>query len=131
MLTSISSQPKTYLVQERLRVETIPVNPVHWIRRIFSIQDEDLKAKCGLDGYFFIRFIRAMIIIFLPLMALLVTILLPGTRCSALTPALRWISRRKETDSYSLQSIIMAVERATLSRLVIGSRRSMSEALTL
>ena len=41
------------------------------------IDGEDLKIKCGLDGYFFIRFIRAMIIIFVPLMALVVTILLP------------------------------------------------------
>lgn len=33
--------------------------------------------KCGLDGYFFIRFLRAVIIIFVPLMAILVTVLLP------------------------------------------------------
>ena len=53
------------------------MNPIKWLRRIFSIQDEELKAKCGLDGYFFIRLIRAMIIIFVPLMAIIVTILLP------------------------------------------------------
>lgn len=34
-------------------------------------------VKCGLDGYFFIRFLRAIIIIFVPLMAILVTVLLP------------------------------------------------------
>ena len=33
--------------------------------------------KCGLDGYFFIRLLRALIIIFAPLMAIVVTILLP------------------------------------------------------
>ena len=33
--------------------------------------------KCGLDGYFFIRFLRAIIVIFLPLMVVLVTVLLP------------------------------------------------------
>lgn len=33
--------------------------------------------KCGLDGYFFIRLIRALIIIFMPLMILIVTVLLP------------------------------------------------------
>ena len=33
--------------------------------------------KCGLDGYFFIRLIRAMIIIFVPLMVIIVTVLLP------------------------------------------------------
>ena len=41
------------------------------------MQDEELKAKCGLDGYFFIRLLRAMIIIFVPLMILIVPILLP------------------------------------------------------
>ena len=71
------SQPKTYLVQDRLRVEAVPANPIKWIRRIFSIEDEDLKVKCGLDGYFFIRLLRAMIVIFVPLMVIIVTILLP------------------------------------------------------
>ena len=71
------SQPKTYLVQDRLRVEAVPSNPIKWIRRIFNIEDEELKAKCGLDGYFFIRLLRAMIIIFVPLMVIIVTILLP------------------------------------------------------
>ncbi|GAB7357634.1 hypothetical protein MBLNU459_g0132t2 [Dothideomycetes sp. NU459] len=70
-------QPKTYLVQDRLRVEPIPANPIKWIQRIFSIKDEELKAKCGLDGYFFIRLLRAMIIIFVPMMVIIVTVLLP------------------------------------------------------
>ena len=58
-------------------MEAVPANPFKWIRRIFSINDEELKAKCGLDGYFFIRLLRAMIIIFVPLMIIIVTILLP------------------------------------------------------
>lgn len=33
--------------------------------------------KCGLDGYFFIRFLRAILVIFVPLTAILVTVLLP------------------------------------------------------
>ena len=70
-------QPKTYLVQERLRVEAVPANPFKWLYRIFTITSQDLKLKCGLDGYFFIRFIRAMLIVFLPLMAVIVTVLLP------------------------------------------------------
>jgi hypothetical protein len=55
----------------------IQVNPIRWMRRIFAIQGDELKLKCGLDGYFAIRFIRAMIFIFVPLMAVIVTILLP------------------------------------------------------
>ncbi|KAL8847573.1 MAG: hypothetical protein Q9221_007393 [Calogaya cf. arnoldii] len=70
-------QPKTYLVQDRLRVDAVPVNPIKWIRRIFSIRDDELKTKCGLDGYFFIRFLRAILLIFFPLMVVVVTVLLP------------------------------------------------------
>ena len=58
-------------------METVPANPVKWVRRILSISDEELKAKCGLDGYFFIRLLRAMILIFIPLMVIIVTVLLP------------------------------------------------------
>lgn len=64
-------------MQDRLRVEAIPRGLLKWIRRILTIKDEELKAKCGLDGYFFIRLIRAMIIIFVPLMVIIVTVLLP------------------------------------------------------
>ncbi|KAL8687529.1 MAG: hypothetical protein Q9218_006325 [Villophora microphyllina] len=74
---ALKGQPKTYLVQDRLRVEAVPANPIKWLRRIFSIRDDELMLKCGLDGYFFIRLLRALIIIFVPLMAVLVPVLLP------------------------------------------------------
>ena len=74
---TIHSQPKTYLVQDRLRVEAVPANVFTWLKRIINIEDEELKTKCGLDGYFFIRMMRAMMVIFVPLMAIIVTILLP------------------------------------------------------
>ena len=64
-------------MQERLRVEAIPANPIKWISRIFAIEDSELKHKCGLDGYFFIRMIRALLVIFVPLMVIIMTILLP------------------------------------------------------
>ncbi|KAL9014700.1 MAG: hypothetical protein Q9173_000649 [Seirophora scorigena] len=70
-------QPKTYLVQDRLRVDAVPADPIRWLRRIFTIRDDELILKCGLDGYFFIRFLRAILVIFLPLMVILVTVLLP------------------------------------------------------
>ncbi|KAG8526403.1 uncharacterized protein KY384_000059 [Bacidia gigantensis] len=70
-------QPKTYLVQHRLRVESVPGNPLKWLRRIWSLEDEELAAKCGLDGYFFIRLLRALLIIFVPLMCIVITALLP------------------------------------------------------
>lgn len=64
-------------MQDRLRVEAIPGGLLTWFRRILTIKDDELKAKCGLDGYFFIRLMRAMIIIFVPLMILIVPLLLP------------------------------------------------------
>lgn len=53
------------------------MNPLKWLQRIFTIDGEELKAKCGLDGYFFLRFLRAIAFIFLPLMVLILPILLP------------------------------------------------------
>lgn len=70
-------QPKTYLVPERLRVEAIPVSPLGWIRRVLTIKGEEFQLKCGLDGYFAIRFLRAMIVIFVPMMFLCIVVLLP------------------------------------------------------
>lgn len=58
-------------------MEAIPANPVLWLRKIIAISGKELVQKCGLDGYLFIRFIRAMLIIFVPLMAIVVTVLLP------------------------------------------------------
>lgn len=58
-------------------MEAVPADPFRWIRRIFSIRDDELMLKCGLDGYFFIRFLRAIIVIFVPLMVVLVPVLLP------------------------------------------------------
>ena len=57
-------------------MEAIPANPIKWVKRIYSIEDEELKIKCGLDGYFFIRLLRAMILVFLPLMIVITPILL-------------------------------------------------------
>ena len=58
-------------------MEPVPKNPFRWIRKIFTINGEELKLKCGLDGYFLIRLLRAMIFVFAPLMAVIVTVLLP------------------------------------------------------
>ena len=55
----------------------MPANLFKWVRRLVNIGDEELKAKCGLDGYFFIRLLRAMVLIFVPLMVVIVTVLLP------------------------------------------------------
>ena len=64
-------------MQRRLRVEAVPASPIRWLRRIWSINDEELTSKCGLDGYFFIRLLRAMILIFVPSMCIIVPTLLP------------------------------------------------------
>ena len=55
----------------------MPNGLLGWLRRIWNLEDRELQTKCGLDGYFFIRLLRAMLIIFLPATCIIVPTLLP------------------------------------------------------
>lgn len=86
-------------------MESIPVSPIKWIFRIFTIKDEDIKAKCGLDGYFFIRFIRTMLTIFIPLMFFLVTILLPVNYNGGKNNNAFYIKGHKKPQTYNIKGL--------------------------
>lgn len=65
-----------YLVQRRLRVELVFADPLKWLRRVWSLNNKELVAKCGFNGYFFICLFRAMVIIFVLAMCIIVPTLL-------------------------------------------------------
>ena len=44
---------------------------------IFTYKDKEIINKCGLDAYFFLRYLQTQLIIFVPLACLLLPILLP------------------------------------------------------
>jgi calcium permeable stress-gated cation channel len=48
-----------------------------WIQTIFSYRDKEVMSKCGLDAYFFLRYLQTLLIIFVPLAFVLLPVLLP------------------------------------------------------
>ncbi|CAK3979552.1 hypothetical protein DOTSEDRAFT_69155 [Lecanosticta acicola] len=70
-------RPKSYLVPERERLPEPPGGIVGWLYPLFSTSNLTLIQKCGLDAYFFLRFLRMLLKLFLPTALLAIPILLP------------------------------------------------------
>ncbi|GAB7353212.1 hypothetical protein MBLNU459_g3733t2 [Dothideomycetes sp. NU459] len=75
-------RPKTYLVAERERLPLPPPGVYQWILPVFTTSNATLIQKCGLDAYFFLRFLRMLLKIFIPLSAVVLPILLPINQLS-------------------------------------------------
>lgn len=71
------SKPKTYLVPERERTEPPPRSPWGWLIEIFRFRDREVINKCGLDAYFFLRYLQTLLVIFIPAAFIILPILLP------------------------------------------------------
>lgn len=71
------SAPKTYLVPERERIRAPPTGLWRWIVPVFRTSNSDFIQKCGLDAYFFLRYLRTLLKIFVPLSLLILPILIP------------------------------------------------------
>ncbi|KAI0196305.1 hypothetical protein EV127DRAFT_128223 [Xylaria flabelliformis] len=70
-------KPKTYLVPERERTESPPSNPWGLLTSLFRLRDREIIKKCGLDSYFFLRYLQTMLIIFIPMATVIIPILVP------------------------------------------------------
>ncbi|TDZ26221.1 Uncharacterized protein Cob_v000761 [Colletotrichum orbiculare MAFF 240422] len=70
-------KPKTYLVPERERTETPPNAPWSLVLNLLKFSDREVIKKCGLDAYFFLRYLRALLTIFIPIAAVVIPILVP------------------------------------------------------
>ncbi|KAJ3479476.1 hypothetical protein NLG97_g8311 [Lecanicillium saksenae] len=70
-------KPKTYLVPERERTEPPPNNFFAMIRTVVTFHDREIIKKCGLDAYFFLRYLKTLLIIFIPICAIVLPILIP------------------------------------------------------
>jgi calcium permeable stress-gated cation channel len=71
------SKPKTYLVPERERTEPPPSSPWGLFIALFQFRDREIINKCGLDSYFFLRYLQTLLIIFIPMAAIIIPILVP------------------------------------------------------
>ncbi|KAI0967599.1 hypothetical protein F4678DRAFT_237915 [Xylaria arbuscula] len=70
-------KPKTYLVPERERTDSPPNSPWGLLLSLFRVKDREIINKCGLDSYFFLRYLQTMLIIFIPMATIIIPILVP------------------------------------------------------
>ncbi|KAE8151149.1 hypothetical protein BDV25DRAFT_99384 [Aspergillus avenaceus] len=70
-------QPRTYLVSDRERVQPSPPGMFQWIIPVFRTTSSEFIRKCGLDAYFFLRYLRMLLKIFVPLGCIILPVLLP------------------------------------------------------
>lgn len=73
----VSSKPKTYLVPERERTPSPPSGLFSLIINLFKFPDREIIQKCGLDAYFFLRYLRTLLVIFVPICCVVLPILIP------------------------------------------------------
>ncbi|KAF8926693.1 hypothetical protein EDD21DRAFT_391816 [Dissophora ornata] len=70
-------QPRTYLVNEDVRSPELPTGMFSWITASFSIEDNVLVERIGLDAYMFVRFLRMAAILFTGFTLVAIPILIP------------------------------------------------------
>ncbi|CAD0086069.1 unnamed protein product [Aureobasidium mustum] len=69
-------------VAERERVPAPPQGLWQWTVPLFRTPNQTFIEKCGLDAYFFLRFLRMLLKIFIPLSVVILPILLPINKLS-------------------------------------------------
>ncbi|KAK3619202.1 hypothetical protein LTR56_022637 [Elasticomyces elasticus] len=75
-------RPRSYLVPERERVPAPPRGIAAWLYPLFTTPNLAFIQKCGLDAYFFLRYLRMLLKFFLPVALIVMPIMLPLNRYS-------------------------------------------------
>ncbi|KAJ4421835.1 hypothetical protein N0V82_003534 [Gnomoniopsis sp. IMI 355080] len=70
-------KPKTFLVPERERTDPPPRAPWALVTGLMAVPDRSIINKCGLDAYFFLRYLKTLLVIFVPLACIVLPILIP------------------------------------------------------
>lgn len=70
-------QPRTYLVPERERTKPSAPGWWAWVAPVLTTSNSDFVQKCGLDAYFFLRYLRTLLKIFVPGALVILPILIP------------------------------------------------------
>lgn len=72
---------------ERERTKAPPSGLFQWIVPVFRTSNSDFIQKCGLDAYFFLRYLRTLLKIFVPLAIIVLPILIPTNAVHGRGPA--------------------------------------------
>ncbi|KAK3323431.1 hypothetical protein B0T19DRAFT_463064 [Cercophora scortea] len=70
-------KPKTFLVPERERTEPPPRSPWNLLFALMKFEDREIIKKCGLDAYFFLRYLQTLLVVFIPIAIVVIPILVP------------------------------------------------------
>ena len=70
-------RPRTFLVPAKERILAPPAGLWRWILPIFQTPDSEFLSKCGLDAYFFLRYLSLLLKVFICLALVILPILLP------------------------------------------------------
>jgi len=77
----------------RKRVPRLSQNAFAWPLAIWRADIEDIKRVNGLDAYFFVRFLRMMALMFLPIWFITWAVLIPVTLVGTQVPGLSGLDR--------------------------------------
>ncbi|KAI9833116.1 MAG: hypothetical protein M1826_000483 [Phylliscum demangeonii] len=69
--------PRTYLVGSSERTKPPPRGLFNWLIPVITTDSSEIIRKCGMDAYFFIRYLRMLLRIFIPIAVVVLPILLP------------------------------------------------------
>lgn len=69
--------PRTYLVPERERTTAPAPGYISWAKAVLQTSNADFVLKGGLDAYFFLRYLRTLLKIFVPAALIIMPILIP------------------------------------------------------
>ncbi|KAJ3734584.1 hypothetical protein DFJ43DRAFT_1063453 [Lentinula guzmanii] len=81
-------EPRTYVPPKSRRVQSLTsggkrafglTNALSWPLAVYKSNHQDIKAANGLDAYFYVRYLRMMVVILLPIWILSWVVLLPVT----------------------------------------------------
>ncbi|KAK9371161.1 hypothetical protein V1509DRAFT_613788 [Lipomyces kononenkoae] len=108
-------EPKTYAVPKRQQVPPSGPGLLDWLVPTLFMPESEFIKKCGLDAYFFMRYLVMLIFIFLTASAIVLPILLPinGANTSSGTAtgldALAWVNISSGDTSRYWAHLILAV----------------------
>jgi hypothetical protein len=70
------------LIPDQQRVEEPPEGLVAWLKPVWSTTDDVIIQKCGFDAFLFLRYLRMLLKVFLPVTFVVLPVLAPINRLS-------------------------------------------------
>ncbi|KAI0819394.1 DUF221-domain-containing protein [Trametes gibbosa] len=72
-------QPRTYIPPKSRRAAELTKNALFWPLAVFNANHHEIRSKTGMDAYFFVRFLRMMVRVLVPIWLISWVVLLPVT----------------------------------------------------